>query len=77
MHLEKRIESEKGEVAICIFRRDDGFYQYRMDSLRPEDAECLAFWVEGYPLSGLHQTAEEAEATARASPAWLDAQPYE
>lgn len=73
MHLEKRIEGEDRKIAICVLRRSDGFYQYRLDWLRPEDDECLAYWVEGYPLSGLHQTAEEAETAARVHPKWIDA----
>jgi hypothetical protein len=68
--LEKRVEADSGEVAFSIFRRKDNSYQFRTDRLRPADDEYLAYWVEGYPLSGLYRTAAEAETAARNSPEW-------
>jgi len=70
MILKKRIEGDDGKVAICIFLRDDDSCQFRIDRLRPEDAETLAYWVEGYPLSGLYPTVDEAEAAARVGLNW-------
>ena len=72
--LERRIEADNGEAVICVFRREDNSYQFRIDRLRPADDECLAYWVEGHPLSGLYRTADEAETAARASPEWSNAQ---
>jgi hypothetical protein len=72
--LEKRVEADNGELAFSILRREDNSYQFRIDRLRPADDECLAYWVEGYPLSGLYPTADQAEAAARDSTEWSAAQ---
>lgn len=72
--LEKRVEAESGKVAFAILRRTDNLYQFRIDRLRPAMDDCEAYWIEGYQLSGLYQTAGEAETAVRASVEWRDAQ---
>lgn len=73
MQLEKRIERSDGAVALCVFRREDGRYQFRIDTLRPADDECHAYWLEGYPLSGLYCSVQEAEAAGIAGVEWQSA----
>lgn len=74
MFLEKRVEADSGKVAFAIIRRTDNLYQFRIDRLRPPMDDCAAYWKEGYPLSGIYQTAAEAESAVRASVEWRDAQ---
>jgi hypothetical protein len=62
----KRIEGANGTRALNIIARDDGFYVYREDRIY-EDEEVYPYWIEGYPLSGLFVSAEEAEKDARRS----------
>jgi hypothetical protein len=45
---------------LCLFSRYDGLFQYQIDRLIDEDDEFEAHWREGYPLSGLFVTLEEA-----------------
>jgi hypothetical protein len=68
--LEKRIEADSGDLAINIFRREDNSYQFRIDRLRHDAEENCAYWVNGYPMSGLYGTADEAERAARERPEW-------
>lgn len=68
--LERRIEADSGEIAISVFRREDNSFQFRIDRLRHDDEECCAYWVNGYPMSGLYGSADEAERAARESPDW-------
>jgi hypothetical protein len=52
-----------GGRRLCIFRRQDGLFQYREDHLFDDDDFGL-IWREGYPLSGLFGSLARAAADA-------------
>jgi hypothetical protein len=54
-----------GERRLCIFRREDGLFQYREDQLS-DDEDFGLLWREGYPLSGLFGSRAAALADAPA-----------
>lgn len=74
MFLERRFEAKDGTLALNVFRRTDDLYEFRLDRFRPPIEGRDAYWAEGFPLSGLYQTADEAESAARATAEWRAAQ---
>ncbi len=46
---------------MCLFGREDGLFQYRIDDFILDDEEYVSYWREGYPLSGLFLSVAEAE----------------
>jgi hypothetical protein len=44
---------------LCVFRRQDGLYQYREDA-QSDDEDFGLLWREGYPLSGLFGSLADA-----------------
>ena len=72
----KVIHSPDGAFKIEFLRRNDGLYEYRGWERRREETPV----TEGYywsprQHSGLYQTMEELEQTARQSVPWLQAMP--
>jgi hypothetical protein len=51
--------SADGSRRLCIFQRLDGLYQHREDSQSAEQ-DALPYWREGYPLSGLYGSLNDA-----------------
>ncbi len=49
---------------LCLLRREDGLFQYRLDHLISDDEDFEPYWREGYPLSRLYATTSQALSAA-------------
>ena len=57
------LDSLDGLRRVSLVHRDDGLFQYRIDRL-VEYEDTHPYWVDGYPLSGLFPSRDEALAEA-------------
>jgi len=72
----KVIQSPDGAFKIDFLRRHDGLYEYRGWERRLEQSPAgVADYWSPRQQSGLYQTMEELERTARQTVPWLQAMP--
>lgn len=60
MQLLNTLIAPDGARRLCLFRREDGLFQYRFDRLIIDDEDFEPYWRNGYPLSGLFESTDEA-----------------
>jgi len=56
-------QSGKSRGRVCY--RADGLWAFVTEYLTEESAECLPYWINDYPPSGLYQSRGEAAAALR------------
>ena len=64
----KTIERENGAARLFIIERDDGCFRFEGEAKVEEDGEL--YWAP-CDISGIYESAEEAERSARKEVLWL------
>jgi len=76
----RRIEDEGGRRSVSIYRRDDGFFEFREWHFHPPNGDDPwddpeGYWAPGgFGESGIYATETEVEAAARRCISWITEQ---